>query len=161
MNQTPMRAEEGRTSRRRATYLTTERSTTVRSTLGTVIRRTMVLSLILGLFLVAAPRANAIPPGTGRESGVTGSVYHRTECAQPGGCLRPGQAMVTAVAQATHPATYRAMTDPDGIFVLWLTPGLYSVSAVTLGAIPQQSKATLVRVDPGFMVNLRIVIPGR
>ena len=131
----------------------------MRTSIGTVIRRTMVLSLILGLFLVAAPRANAIPPGGGRESGVTGSVYQRTECAGAG-CRQPAQAMVTAVAQATEPATFRAMTAPDGIFVLWLTPGLYRVSGATLGTIPHQSKATLVRVSPGLMVDLRIVIPA-
>jgi hypothetical protein len=132
----------------------------MRTNVGTIIRRTLVLSLILGLFLMAAPRANAIPPGGGRESGVTGSVSQRTDCAQAGGCLRATQAMVTAVAQGTVPATYRAMTAPDGIYVLWLTPGLYSVSGATLGTIPHQSKATLVRVSPGFMVELRIVIPA-
>ncbi len=68
--------------------------------------------------------------------------------------------MITAVAQGTVPATFHAMTDPEGIFVLWLTPGTYSVSAATLGGIPQRSKATLVRITPGLMVDLRIVIPA-
>jgi hypothetical protein len=118
----------------------------------------MVLSLILGLFVVAAPRAFAIPPDIG-ESGISGVVYQRTECAQPGGCLKPARAMVTAVAQDSVGAAYRALTD-QGNFVLWLAPGLYQVSAATLGAIPHQSKPMLVRVYPGFLVGLRIVIPA-
>ena len=129
------------------------------STIRSLFLRATVLSLILGLFVVAAPRAFAISP-PGRESGVTGSIYQRTECAQAGGCLKPAQAMVTAVAQGTMPATYQAMTDPEGIFVLWLTPGVYRVSAATLDTNAQRSNARLVRITPGLMVNMRIVIPS-
>ena len=127
------------------------------TTIGSLLRRAVVLSLVLGLFVVAAPRAFADP--IPRETGISGLVVLRTECAQPSACLRTaGQAMVTAVAEASGGATYRALTAPDGIFVLWLTPGTYRVSATTLNSVPQQSKPTTVRVDPGFMVDLRIVI---
>jgi hypothetical protein len=132
----------------------------MRITFGSVIRRAMVLSLILGLFVVAAPRANAVPPSIG-ESGISGLVYQRTPCTTPDGCFKPARAMVTAVtAQSSAETTYSTMSDQHGSFVLWLAPGLYRLSAATQGTNPQQSKAMLVRVYPGFLVGLRIVIPA-
>ncbi len=136
------------------------RSATMRTNLGSVIRRTMVLSLVLGLFVVAAPRAFADPPSIG-ESGIAGLVYQRFECDAPSGCFKPARAMVTAVALSSVVETpYRAMTDQHGNFVLLLSPGLYSLSAATESAVPVQSKPMLVRVYPGILVGLRIVIPA-
>jgi hypothetical protein len=139
---------------------TIERSATMRITPGSAIRRTIVLSFVLGLLLVAAPRANAVPPSIG-ESGISGLVYQRTECAASEGCFQPARAMVTAVAQNNSVnATYRATSDRGGSFVLWLEPGLYRLTAATLGANSQQSKPMLVRVYPGFLIGLRIAIPA-
>jgi hypothetical protein len=149
----------------RSEVLTTDRSTvierspTMRLSLTTVARRFLLLSLVLGVFLVAAPRALAVPPVIG-ESGISGSVYRMTVCVDPDSpCFIPARALVTATALGTVAATSTAKTDAQGNFVLKLTPGLYRVSAAPKGQSSQQSEPALIRVYPGIMVAIRIVLP--
>jgi hypothetical protein len=134
----------------------------MRVSLTTVTRRILLLSLVLGVVLVAAPRALADPPVIG-ESGISGYVSRMTFCANPDDpgatCFIPARALVTATAVGTGATTFTAKTDAQGIFVLKLNPGLYRVSAASLGSSSQRSEPALVRVYPGLMIGIRIVLP--
>jgi hypothetical protein len=130
----------------------------MRLSMTTVTRRIVLLSLVLGVFLVAAPRALADPPNIG-ESGISGSVFRRTLCAEGSPCLLPARAQVTATSVGTATTTFTARTDAQGIFVLKLNPGLYRVSAASLGQASQQSEPTLVRVPAGLMIGIVIILP--
>ena len=129
----------------------------MRLSMTTVTRRIMLLSLVLGVILVAAPRALAVPPDIG-ESGISGTVLQRTLCAS-GTCVEPTRGLVTAVSMDSPGITSTAKADAQGIFVLKLAPGLYKVSAASLGFFSHKSEPALIRVYPGFMIAIRIVLP--
>ncbi len=122
-----------------------------------VTRRILVLSLVLGVVLIAAPRAQAIPPVV-RPGWISASIYQRTPCAG-GTCVEPVRALVTATALDGQATTSTAKTDAQGKVVMTLTPGRYLVSAASLGMFSRQSEPMLVWVYPMTTTAVRIVLP--
>jgi hypothetical protein len=126
----------------------------MRLSLTSVARRILVLSLVLGVVLVAAARAQAVTPIV-RPGWISGSV---TWCSDRI-CVQPARALVTAAALDSQGTTSTAKTEAKGTFLLTLNPGLYLVSAASLGPDPQQSKPMLVRVYPLTTTTIRIDLP--